>query len=390
LIKLDDRFVLEHSSLDGYLFLRFFRTIIFICFVGSCISWPILFPVNATGGGHGFQLDRFNLGNVRDPSRLWAHAVVAWLVYAFVMYVVARERLWLIGLRQAWHLSKANAARLSSRTVLYLNPPEDAPLNGDLRLNYGQEARRQWVVTATGALDRLVDDRDATAGDLESAQVSFLKKANKKWQKLAKKHGANATLPEQTVSDLRPVHKDLYIMGKSNDAISYLREELKKAEKKVDDCRKLYSTDSSRGRYAVFVEYESQLAAQRAYRANPKPIITVSRNISIPKKHIGVLPSEVLWNNVEMPQAMRISRKTAGNLFIAALIFFWSVLSAFVGSISNVHYLSDNFEWLHWIKDLPDPVLGLLTGLLPPLIASLLAAYVPIFMRRKPHVESSG
>jgi calcium permeable stress-gated cation channel len=77
--KIDDKFVLQHQSLDGYLFLRFFRIIIFICFAGCCITWPILFPINATGGGDASQLDKLTFGNVNQNDRLYAHAIVAWL-----------------------------------------------------------------------------------------------------------------------------------------------------------------------------------------------------------------------------------------------------------------------------------------------------------------------
>lgn len=360
------------------------RTAIFICFVASCITWPILFSVNATGGGSSTQLDKLGLGNVRDPSRLWAHAVVAWVVYIFVMYVVARERLWLIGLRQAWQLSKNNASRLSSRTVLYLDPPQDAPLDGDLHLNYGQEAKKQWVIRSTEKLEKLVSSRDSKASQLEAAQVSFLTKANKKRSKLAKKQDSEVRLAEEDIKALRPKRKDFYVAGTSSDEINQLRDELQRVAGKVDERRESYSTDDSHGRFAVFVEYESQPAAQRAYRANPKSYLPVPKNLAIESRLIGVLPKEVLWSNLAMPQSIRVSRKTAGNLTIATLIFFWSFVSAFVGSISNVNYLSDKFDWLRWLQDLPDPILGVMTGLLPPLLTSLLSSYVPIFMRCKP------
>ncbi|KAK6214163.1 hypothetical protein LQW54_004589 [Pestalotiopsis sp. IQ-011] len=381
LLKLDDRFILEHSSLDGYLFLRFLRTIIFICFVGSCITWPILLPINATGGGGASQLDKIGVGNVRDASRLYAHVVVAWLVYIFVMYVVARERLWLIGLRQAWQLSKANASRLSSRTVLYLDPPKDAPLHGDLALNYGQEARKQWVVRSTDKLDGVVGSRNSKAGKLESAQVAFLRKTNKKRTKLSKKQGRDVELSEETIDKLRPTQKRFYIAGEGTDKISHLREELEQAAQEVEEKRESFTQDDNHGRCAVFVEYQSQSAAQRAYGAAPKSHLPVPKNLGLDTKLIGVLPTEIIWNNLAMPQAVRVSRKTVGNLVIAALIFFWSVISAFVGTISNVNYLSSKVDWLGWIQDLPAPVLGVLTGLVPPLITSLLSSYVPIFMR---------
>ncbi|KAF3008018.1 hypothetical protein E8E14_002586 [Neopestalotiopsis sp. 37M] len=381
LLKLDDRFILEHSSLDGYLFLRFLRTIIFICFVGSCVTWPILFPINATGGGNLSQLEKLGVGNVADTRRLWAHVVVAWLVYIFVMYVVARERLWLIGLRQAWQLSKSNASRLSSRTVLYLDPPQEAPLHGDLTLNYGQEARKQWVVRSTDKIDRVVSSRDSEASKLESAQVSFLRKANKKKSKLSKKQGHDVELSEQTIDKLRPTKKRFYIAGEGTDKISHLREKLEQAVHEVEEKREGFSTDDSHGRFAVFVEYQSQSAAQRAYRAAPKTHLPVPAKLALDTKLIGVLPKEIIWSNLAMPQAIRVSRKTLGNLTIAALIFFWSIISAFVGTVSNVNYLSSNVEWLRWLQDLPAPVLGVLTGFVPPLITSLLSSYVPIFMR---------
>lgn len=53
--------------------------VIFICFVGSCLTWSILLPVNATGGGDAEQLDRISFSNVTGKKRLYAHTVVAWL-----------------------------------------------------------------------------------------------------------------------------------------------------------------------------------------------------------------------------------------------------------------------------------------------------------------------
>lgn len=46
---LNDDHILMHSSLDNYLFLRLFKILFTICLVGAIITWPILFPVNATG-----------------------------------------------------------------------------------------------------------------------------------------------------------------------------------------------------------------------------------------------------------------------------------------------------------------------------------------------------
>jgi len=79
--KIPDSYVLNHQSIDGYLLLRFLKIAIVICLVGCAITWPILFPVNATGGGTKQQLDILTYANVLPAStpRYYAHTFVAWL-----------------------------------------------------------------------------------------------------------------------------------------------------------------------------------------------------------------------------------------------------------------------------------------------------------------------
>lgn len=75
--------MLNHSSVDGFLFLRFLRVVRNICLVGCCLTWPILLPLHICGGGAGEQLDRLTFGNVSDDHKGWffAHGVVAWLFF---------------------------------------------------------------------------------------------------------------------------------------------------------------------------------------------------------------------------------------------------------------------------------------------------------------------
>lgn len=61
-----DTYVLNHHSLDGYLFLRLLKISVVICIVGCLITWPVLFPVNITGGGPQTQLNLLTLGNVTN------------------------------------------------------------------------------------------------------------------------------------------------------------------------------------------------------------------------------------------------------------------------------------------------------------------------------------
>lgn len=77
--KISDSYVLNHNSLDGYLFLRYLKIATAMCFVGCCITFPVLFPVNATGGGGKQQLDIISFSNVKDKNRYYAHVFVAWV-----------------------------------------------------------------------------------------------------------------------------------------------------------------------------------------------------------------------------------------------------------------------------------------------------------------------
>ena len=79
--KLPDTYVLQHHSMDAYLLLRFLKLVSLIMFVGCWITWPVLFSVNATGGGSGTELDLLSIANIGQDSygRYFAHCFIAWI-----------------------------------------------------------------------------------------------------------------------------------------------------------------------------------------------------------------------------------------------------------------------------------------------------------------------
>jgi hypothetical protein len=79
--KISDTFILNHASLDAFLFLRYLKVLRNISAVGCLIVWPILLPINATGGNGRTQLDALTIGNVKNEQKLFAHAVVAWIFF---------------------------------------------------------------------------------------------------------------------------------------------------------------------------------------------------------------------------------------------------------------------------------------------------------------------
>ena len=77
-------YVLAHQSLDSFLFLRFLKLSVVSCLVGCAITWPVLFPINITGGGGQKQLNILSMSNVESPWRFWAHAVCAIVFFGTV------------------------------------------------------------------------------------------------------------------------------------------------------------------------------------------------------------------------------------------------------------------------------------------------------------------
>jgi hypothetical protein len=82
--SIPDEYVLSHQSLDGYLYLRFLKMVTIICFVGACLTFPVLFPVNATGDGGQIQFDLLSFSNIGpgQKNRYYAHVFIGWLFFS--------------------------------------------------------------------------------------------------------------------------------------------------------------------------------------------------------------------------------------------------------------------------------------------------------------------
>ena len=388
---LPDKFVLYHQSLDSFLFLRFLRTLIFICIVGCLFTWPVLIPVNSIGGGKSTHLNRLSIGNVKSSNYLYVHAAVAWVFFSFVMFTVARERLWLIGLRQAWNMSKTNASRLSSRTVLYLSAPTAALDESNMDRFFGSDAIRLWPATKTGKLQSMVSSRNSKVEELEAAEMSLIQKANKKAKKAHNNnHSRKLTydsLPDDVKKSLRPTHiLKAGDIGKRVDSIDWLREQIKEKERQIEQARESNeNVDKHGGAAAVFVEFRTQVAAQRAVQQ-----VASSDILSLAPRYTWVLPNEVNWDNLSLTPARRVSQEGVAFALVIATIIFWSIPVSLVGALSNVSYLAKHYKFLSFLNSLPSPIINLLSGLVPPALLSALASYVPKIFRCKCHARASS
>ncbi|KAF1814265.1 phosphate metabolism protein 7 [Eremomyces bilateralis CBS 781.70] len=350
--KTQDLFILNHQSLDSYLYVRWFKIMGVMCVVGMCITWPVLFPVNATGGGGRQQLDILNFGNVVNANRFWAHAGCAWLFVGFVLFLITRETVYFINLRQAYLLTPWNSSRISSRTVLFTSVPESYLDEAKLRAIFPL-IKNIWFATDCKKLEEKVGDLDKAVFKLEGAETTLITKGKD-----------------------RPTHRLKPLIGHKVDTIDWSCQQISELVPVIETDVQSRITGDVKKQPAVFIEFDSQIAAQAAFG-----MVTHHVAKQMEPRQWGISPDDIIWSNLSMPSYQRTVRYIIVTAAICALIIFWAIPVALVGIISNVNYLTENVAFLRWINDIPDVILGVVTGLLPVVLLAVLMSLVPVICR---------
>ncbi|KAF3047621.1 hypothetical protein E8E12_010948 [Didymella heteroderae] len=367
---LSDDYILNHHSLDAYLYVRFLKVLTLMAFVGAILTWPILFPVNATGAAGESGLDILSFSNISEsnPARYFAHAVIAWIFFGWVMFLVGTEMIYLAKVRQAYLLSTWNASRISQRTVLFTDIPQK-----DLSLERLHtvfcEVAQIWLVPDVQDLQNDVEDLEETIGKLESSEIKLMQKVTKKHRK----SGEKASSFDET---LRPTHRLKFLVGERVDSISHYRKDVGELLPKIRSAQRAHLAGQKPLINAIFVEFDTMAAAEKAFSDNHH-----RRPTNFSSRQMGILPDEVIWKNLGIGAKSRMMRHLAATIAISALIIFWSIPVAVVGVISNVNYLTENVPFLGFINNIPDVILGVVTGLLPAVLLAILMALVPIICR---------
>ncbi|KAF2743775.1 DUF221-domain-containing protein [Sporormia fimetaria CBS 119925] len=379
--RISDKWILDHSSIDGYLFVRYFKLMVVISILGCLITWPVLFPINITGGGGNTQLDLLSMSNVANPLRYYAHALVSCVFMGLVMLIIARESFYAVNLRQAYRRSPFGASRLSSRVILFTGVPATMGQADLFQMFPG--ARHAWVASNVKELEKLVEDRDDTALKLEAAEIELSRNANANRLKVAKGKKAYQGPEEDGAKWLdpkkRPTHKLKFLIGKKVDTIQYGRQHLAELIPKIQAEQDKHWKGDGKVIPAVFVEFATQRQAQDAWQKmqdrKTKP------KMKLVARQFGVHPDEVVWSNLRISMPEHWIRYLIATAIITVLIIFFAVPVAFVGVVSQINYLTERFPWLEWINKIPGVILGVITGLLPVVMLAILMALVPIFFR---------
>ena len=337
---------------------------IVICLIGCLITWPILFPVNATGGGGQTQLNILSFSNVTNKDRYLAHTFVSWTLIGFVFFMVTREMIYYINLRQAYLLSPLYASRISSRTVLFQAVPNEYANEAKIRRMFGEEMKNVWIASEAKELEEMVDDRYKACIKLETAVTKLIKLAND--ARLKKETAGTSTEPVINEDDeygaesgaaaarwvdakKRPVHRLKPLIGKKVDTINWCREEIARLNPLIEAEQDKYRAGEATPRNAVFVEFWNQTQAQSAFQ-----MVSHHQPLHMAPRVVGLSPEEIVWPNMGITWRTLTLRNYLSLTIVTALIVFWSIPVAFVGSISQISYLTvSTFNSLHFLLFFP-------------------------------------
>ncbi|KAJ0126289.1 Uncharacterized protein HZ326_30604, partial [Fusarium oxysporum f. sp. albedinis] len=393
--KVPDAYALRRQSLDSYLFIRFLRVCCAICFVMLCVTWPVLLPLNATGGNGKQQLEILSYSNISiedsaKRNRLYAHCFVAWVVYSFVMYAIMREFFFYVNLRQAFLLAPQYAKRISSRTVLFTSVPKECLDEDCIRSFFKGSAKKIWIAGDTKQLDKITKERDNVAMKLERGEIEWIRLCNKERIKYGtkidegEKTATSTSDPESgnlvtgcSHENKRPTHRTgpFGLIGEKVDTIQWCREKLKALVPEAHSAQSNWRTGKYEKHPAFFVEFSTQYDAQVAFQT-----ATHHRPLQLSPRFIGIKPNEVIWKSLSYSSWQVAIRRYVTYTAITGLVVFWALPVTIVGIIAQVDTIK-SLPGLTWIQNTPQVILGAISGLLPSIALSILMSSVPVFIR---------
>jgi hypothetical protein len=207
----------------------------------------------------------------------------------FVFFMITRESIYYINLRQAYAFSPAYANRLSSRTVLFTSVPTEYLSETKIRRMFGESrVKNVWIATDVKELEEKVNDRSSAAMKLEGAEIKLIRAANEARLKSLKKGGSateetapQVDIPVDTEADDqsgsaaarwikksdRPTHRTKFLIGKKVDTIDWCRSEIERLTPEIEHLQARHRTGDAKLVSAVFVEFYRQTEAQDAFQA---------------------------------------------------------------------------------------------------------------------------
>ncbi|TID14844.1 hypothetical protein CANINC_004515 [Pichia inconspicua] len=382
LVSRPAKFFIQHTGIDGYFYLRYLMLWANVGLFSGLILWPVLFAINATGGGNKSGFDIISYSNNTHKWRVFAHLFCSWLFFGFVVYCIYSELVYYTGFRHSLQCTAFYNSLPSSKVLLLDNVPEDLLEEENLKRLF-PAASNITITRDTKEAREAFEKRTKLQGKLEGAFhkviskcIGIKRKTEKKLEKGKDVEVPNP--PNQIVSYIKeeklPKYSYKPIIGKKKNVFNDGIEEFNDFNLKIEENKKSIaeSSDSLEKVGTVLLQFSEHLELQRAYQA-----IDGIESMRKSRKFQGFFPNEIIWKNAGLGFAARKSKRSGAQAFLTLMIIFWAIPVAVVGCISNINYLTEKVHFLRFINNMPDVLMGIITGILPSVLLSILMSLVP-------------
>lgn len=332
----------QGDNMDLYFFQRYLRTLVLLFMVPSIIVAPILAPLNYLQGNETENrvngLDTLSWSNIgpNHTDCYWAHFLLSICLGTYTCWIVWWELCTYIQIRQA-------SRNCALRTVLIDGIP---PLwTSEKKLSEVLECFGRTTQISFNQDTRLIhqrlQERQTIALLLEKAETELIRKR---------------------ITDVsrRSNHK-LWTRGFSSNRIGLHREHLRALNLEISHLASEVPALPS-----AFVTFETPIAASIACQS----VIHHQAAYMTPRA-MPISPSDVIWENISLPWWSRTIRSVVCNIAILATSVVCAAPISLSSLLSQALYLS-RFAYLKWLQKLPNWVLGIIQGLLPPVCLNIL------------------
>ncbi|KAL1413095.1 phosphate metabolism protein 7 [Vanrija albida] len=413
--SLDDFEVLELNGPDAYFFIRYIKVFgVYMLIPYTIIAIAALVPATVVKPNEGKSgVQKMTLGNIPNTAqlRLITHIIVAVILISWTLYLLVHEYNHYLSVRETWLRSPKVRAQLKSRTVALMNVPADlnnvegikeiaAGVAASSDANYPRPSgvtvdspttaapksaggvTDVWVGKKVGDVEKVWNKRDKAIYGLEGTVGKAISKAlkNERKGKTPEKLGtldtdrAGATLLDKY---LAPKKQPTWRPGffKPKIALDGFPEYIHSQD---DQLQELRAKDDYKEGDVSFVRFATQDDALNFARLAAKS----NKSFNRVRTSINVPPEDIVWSNTNIGYWQRLGRTIVSWSLTIGLIIVWAIPVAFVGTISNLDALCKDVSWLRWIcTEIPAVPLGIIKGILPPVLLSVLMMLLPIVLR---------
>jgi hypothetical protein len=293
--------------------------------------------------------------------------------------------------RQALLRSSAYQSRTSATTILVTSIPQ-AYMHQDVLFRIFDQfpggVKHIWLNRNFKDLADKADRRMEFVEKLETVECKLIKTTLKKETKRHKKVSwkeHQVVIEEDVFDKYIPVQKrptmrigsipllSSLFLGKKVDTINYCKETISQLNTEIE--RAKVNPDNYALLNSAFIRFNKQIAAHMALQS-----VVCSIPLDMTSRYIDIKPANIIWSNLQLSYYQQKFRELLVLGATTVLIIFWSIPVSFIGILSNLTYLTNKLTFLRFIYDLPNFLVGLITGLLPTVLLAVLMALLPMVL----------